>query len=61
MKWKYLNIIGVPREEFGEEWLNSLGQNGWELVYIEWTGPGANVIFKQPFTTLDLENNGEKP
>ncbi len=48
MKWKYL-IVGVSREKLGEEWLNSLGQDGWELVCIEWTGPGVNVIFKQAF------------
>lgn len=48
-KWEYKKLTSFMKE-VDEEYLNQLGQEGWELVYWE---DIINCIFKRPVVEIE--------
>lgn len=47
-KWEYYSLSSNVVPELKEEWLNGLGEQGWDLVIAIRNVDGFDVVFKRP-------------
>jgi hypothetical protein len=57
-KWEYYKLRSAVVPEVKEEWLNGLGEQGWELIIAIPADDGFDVVFKRP---LEEKAKTQKP